>query len=186
MTAGHSATPPKPAAPTVSPALGAATNKPGSEPLTASYDVLITLQLVPELPRGEPVQIRSALGNGGERVIQLSLNAGHIIVSRSLKRADTLVVRFLLCLALPEYTVFWVNSGDGRAVKAALVQAAGIEQERGGIALASRLAATEFLRALDVIPIFGPAPSDQTHQLVTLPGVLLLVVSDIPNWRSSA
>lgn len=161
---------------------GAITNKAGSEP-AASYDVLITLRLVPELPRGEPVQIRSALGKNGERVIQLSLNASHLMVSRSLKRADTLVVRFLLCLALAEYTGFWANRRDGRAVKAALVQAAGIQPERGGIALASRLAATEFLRALDVIPIFGPAPSDQTHQLVTLRGVPLLAVSDIPNWR---
>jgi hypothetical protein len=184
LTAGYSAAPPpKPATPAVSPAQGTATNKPGPA-LTAACDVLITLRLVAELPRGEPVQIRSALGKNGERVIQLSLNASHLMVSRSLKRSDTLIVRFLLCMALAEYTGFWANRRDGRAVKAALVQATGLQSERGGIALASSLAATEFLRALDVIPIFGPDPSDQTHQLVTLPGVPLLVMSDIPNWRA--
>jgi hypothetical protein len=157
-------------------------DRPSPRP-TALYDVIVTLCVVPELPKGEVVRVRSKLGPAGERFIDLSLNSGHILVSRSLKRADTLLVRFLLCMALAEYIGFWRGKPDGQAIKEAITKAAGIEPENfWGLTLASKLAGSELLRVLDKTPIFGPAPSEEVIELLKLK-VQLREYSDIPHWR---
>ena len=153
---------------------------------TASYDVVVTLRLAGELPNGEPVRVRSVLGSGGERLIQLWLNAGHLIVSRSLARADTLLIKFLLCLALAEYVGFWQRKAryDGGALREAIIRLAAIEPENfWGISLASRLCASELLRSLDTLPIFGPSPSQEPYTLFALPAVRLRERSELPTWR---
>jgi hypothetical protein len=157
-------------------------NRPPPKPV-ALYTVVVTLCVVPELPKGEVVRIRSKLGEAGERVIELSLNSGHILVSRSLKRADTLLVRFLLCMALAEYVGFWRGRHDGQILKEAITTAAGIEPENfWGLTLASKLAGSELLRSLDSTLVFGPAPSEEVFELFKLT-VQLREYSDIPNWR---
>ena len=126
--------------------------------------------------------VRSILGKAGERIIAITLNAGHLVVARSLRRTDTLLIRFLLSLALAEYVGFWRGKPDGQALGAALIEAASIEPERFfGITLASKLAGSELLRPLDAIPIFGPTPNLEVHQLVKLAAVPLR--GDILNWR---
>jgi hypothetical protein len=152
----------------------------------APFDIVVTLRLAGELPNAEPVRVRSVLGKGGERIIQLWLNAGHLVVSRSLTRADTLIIKFLLCLALAEYIGFWRGRArhDGGALREAIIQQAAIEPENfWGISLASRLCASELLRSLDTLPIFGPSPSQDSHTLFTLPAVRLRERSELPNWR---
>jgi hypothetical protein len=148
--------------------------------------VSVTVQVVGELPNGEPVRVRSVLGSRGERIIQLWLSAGHLVVSRSLKRADTLLIRFLLCLALSEYVGFWKGRArhDGGALSRAIIQLAAIESEGfWGITLAGKLCASELFRSLDQTPIFGPSPDQEPHLLFMLPAVQLRERSELPNWR---
>jgi hypothetical protein len=157
-------------------------NRPPPKP-AAVYDVAVTLQLAAELPKGEPVRVRSKVGEAGERIIALQLNANHILVLRALKRADTLLVRFLLCMAVAEYLDFWGGRFDGRSLRDAITKLAGIEGEGfWGITLASKLTGSELLRTLDRTPIFGPAPSEEVFELFRLK-VQLRTRSDIPGWR---
>jgi hypothetical protein len=149
--------------------------------------VSVTVQVVGELPNGEPVRVRSVLGATGERIIGLWLNAGHIVVSRSLTRADSVLIKFLLCLALSEYIGFWKVRArhDGGALSHAIIRLAAIKSESyWGLSLGSKLCASELFRSLDVLPIFGPAPSQETHTLFTLSAVQLRQRSDLPNWRA--
>lgn len=149
----------------------------------ALYTVVVMVRVVNELPKGEPVMVRSKRGAAGERSIHLWLNAGHLIVSRSLKRADTLVIRFLLCMAVAEYLNFWGNRFDGRSLRDAITKLAGIEGENfWGLTLASKLAGSELLRVLDRLPIFSPVPSEENFELFRLT-VQLREYSDIRNWR---
>jgi hypothetical protein len=114
------------------------------------------------------------------------LNASHLIVSRALKRVDTVIVKFLLSLALAEYVGFWRGKArhDGGALREAIIRLAAIEPEAfWGITLASKLCASELFRALDTLPVFGPSPSQEPHTLFTLPAVRLRERSELPNWR---
>lgn len=184
---------PKPLASPVPTAAGAGASKePARSPAgdrrtelpVAPYDVSVIMQLVAELPNNEPIRVRSVLGTKGERNIHLSLNTNHLIVSRSLKRADTLLIRFLLCIALAEYLQFWGRRHDGQSLRAAITKAAGIEPEQyWGLTLATKLSASELLRSLDATPIFGPGPSEAVHTLFVLSAVRLRETSDMPNWR---
>jgi hypothetical protein len=151
---------------------------------TAIFDVAITLRTVSKLTRGEPIQIRSVLGDNGERSIRIALNAGQTLVSRSLSRADTLVIRFLVAAALAEFVQFWSRFSDGKALRASLIKLTGIAGGYWGVGMAGALAETEAFHGLDRVPIYGPASSQAAHVLFVLPGVKLRELSDICSWRN--
>jgi hypothetical protein len=151
---------------------------------TKNYTIAVLLKVATSLPRPlEPVMIRSAIELDGQRVINVTLNGAHLLVSRSLKRADSLLLRFIISLAIVEYLQFWGNAPDGKPLRAAILRTAKIEGEGYfGISLASKLAASELLRSLDSMPIFGPTPVSTTHTLFTFHATLM-VESRTANWN---
>lgn len=180
---------PKPAASQVVTSPSSAANPQANQPTppehpTAMYDVAIQLRIVRELPRGEPIMIRSALSSDGTRAIVIQLSSSDLLVGRALKKCDTLLVRFLCCASIAEYLNYWRKRSDGLAMRAAVLQAAGVPSGENfwGLGLAGRLARSPLLKSLDSAPIYGPAPTVDTVELCRL-GVMLRVVSDLPNWR---
>jgi hypothetical protein len=141
------------------------------------------LRIVPELPKGEPIMIRSVLSPAGERSIVIQLASSDLLVGRALKKCDTLLVRFLCCAILSEYLSFWRKNTDGLLVRAAILRAAGLPPENfWGLGLAGRLAKSPFLKSLDTAAIYGPAPAVDTVEMCRL-NVRLRETSDMPNWR---
>jgi hypothetical protein len=148
------------------------------------YDVAIQLRIVPELPKGEPLMVRSAILHDGTRSICLQLSSSDLLVGRVLRKADTLLVRFLCCASIAEYLNFWRKKADGLAMRAAIMQTAELPPESfWGLGLAGRLGKSTFLKSLDSAAVYGPAPTVDTVELCRL-SVVLRVVSDMPNWRS--
>ena len=66
--------------------------------------------------------IRSALEADGQRCIVVTLNGGHLLVGRSLKRADSLTIKFITAMALAEYVGYWNGTADGKAIRAAIAE----------------------------------------------------------------
>ena len=105
------------------------TTVPISPPTPAAHfgliDVKVDLQLCDE-PRGATATARSGLFVNGTRGIRVSLASNHLLVTRSLSRADTLTIRFVVGLALVEFCAFWASTRDGAAVTRAFKRMAGI------------------------------------------------------------
>jgi hypothetical protein len=147
------------------------------------YTVIVQLRIVVELPRGELVMVRSVLSPSGERIINIQLASGDLLVGRALKKCDTLLVRFLCCASISEYLNFWRKKADGQSLRAAILQSAGIEEQNyWGLGLAGRLARSHFLKSLDSAAIYGPVPAVDAVELCRL-SVVLRETSDMPNWR---
>jgi hypothetical protein len=156
-----------------------------SEPVIALRPVRITLELIDATHGGATAIAHSGLDqHDGTRIIRVGLCATHILVNRSLHRADTFAIRFLIGLSLVEFTIFWWHSGDGRGVTAALRAAAGYapDENAWGSGFASRLANSELLRSVDTLPIFGASPKSGRHPIGEFQAVLRHP-SDIPRWR---
>jgi hypothetical protein len=77
-----------------------------SEPVIAVRPVRITLELI-DATRATAVAHSGLDPQDGGRLIRVGLCGAHILVNRSLHRADTLFVRFLIGLSLVEYSLFW-------------------------------------------------------------------------------
>jgi hypothetical protein len=139
---------------------------------------------MPELPRGEPLQIRSGLSSAGERSIQIQLSRGDSLIGRALQKCDAQLVRFLVCATLSEYLQFHRLRSDAQAVRVAILHAA--ELPAGtlywGLGLAGRLANSPFLKSLDTAAIYGPAPPLASMEACRL-GVKMRVNSDLPAWQ---
>jgi hypothetical protein len=144
--------------------------------------VHVTLELI-EVHNGATAVAHSYMERDGRRMIRVGLCKSHLLVSKALARADTLAIRFLVALSLVEFCLFWNASTDGRGVTRALRQLAGYTpQERSwGSGFASRLAISEAMRVVDVLPIFGAKPTDGKHSLFEFKA-LLRSPSDIRNW----
>jgi hypothetical protein len=150
----------------------------------ARYEVAISLRIVAELPQGDAIRIRSALSPEGARSIVIQLASSDPLAGRALKKCDASLVRFLCCGAIAEYLQFWRKRADGQALRAVIVQAAGVPTGENfwGLGLAGQLAKSPFLKSLDAAPIYGPAPATDTVELCRL-SVRLRITSDMPNWR---
>jgi hypothetical protein len=157
------------------------------EPLVALRPVRITLELIDSL-HGDATAIAHSTRDpqDGTRMIRVGLCNKHILVNRALRRADTFAIRFLIGIALVEYSLFWWHSSDGKGVTDALRQAAGYapDESAWGSGFASRLASSDFLRPVDQLPIFGASPKAGPHQIGEFKAVLRHP-SDILRWRSS-
>jgi len=158
------------------------------EPLVALRPVRITLELIDSL-HGDATAIAHSTRDpqDGTRMIRVGLCNKHILVNRALRRADTFAIRFLIGIALVEYSLFWWHSSDGKGVTDALRQAAGYSPDESawGRGFASRLAISDFLRPVDQLPIFGASPKTGPH-LIGEFKALTRHPSDIPRWRSSS
>jgi hypothetical protein len=157
------------------------------EPLVALRPVRVTLELIDASHTGATAVAHSGLDQeDGARLIRVGLCGTHILVNRALHRADTFAIRFLIGIALVEYSLFWWHSSDGKGVTDALRQAAGYapDQNAWGSGFASRLASSDFLRPVDQLPIFGASPKAGPHQIGEFKAVLRHP-SDILRWRSS-
>ena len=157
------------------------TNKPNL-PVYGLLHVACTLELI-DSHRGATAVANSGLVDG-RRTIVMKLCRSHPLVARSLGSADTLVIRFLIGLALGEYVLFWGSSHDGSAIRNALKKLAGIEPgaQIWGTAFASRLANCEALSILDTLPIYLPMGENGPFPLFALEAVMK-TPSDIPRWR---
>jgi hypothetical protein len=159
-----------------------------SEPLIAWRPVRITLELIDASHAGATAIAHSARDEqDSARIIRVGLCATHLLVNRSLHRADTFAIRFLIGLSLVEYSLFWWHVSDGRGVTDALRQAAGYrsDERSWGSGFASRLAISELLRSVDTLPIFGASPKAGPHRIGEFKAVTRHP-SDIPRWRSSS
>jgi hypothetical protein len=158
------------------------------EPLFALRPVRVTLELIDASHGGSATAIAHSARDQqeGTRLIRIGLCSKHILVNRSLHRADTFAIRFLIGLALVEYSLFWWHASDGKGVNDALRQAAGYapDESAWGRGFASRLAISDFLRPVDQLPIFGASPKAGPHRIAEFKAVLRHP-SDILRWRSS-
>ena len=84
------------------------------------------------------------------------MNRSHLLISKSLQRADSLLIRFLVALSLTEFCWAWRQSNDFRAVERALKQIAGMDAESKvfGSGFVSKLAASDAARHRR-IAVFG-------------------------------
>jgi hypothetical protein len=159
-----------------------------------------------ELPKSQPVryglvgvhvalQLQTAHGGGtavarsgihenGARGINIWLSQDHLLTNRALSRADSLLIRFLVALALVEFCSFWSGTRDGAATRRALKRLAGIppHEEAWVSGFASRLAASEAMRVVDNLPIFAKMPQTGPFDLFVLP-IEARSPSDIRNWQ---
>ena len=153
-------------------------------PVISLVNVVVKLKLVDELVAGGTAIAKSALSKEGGRRIRISLNKSHLLVSKSLLRADALTVRFLVALSLTEFTWAWGRSHDGKATERALKQLAGLEVENKvfGSGFASALAGSESLRVVDGLPVFGRNGADGPFELFSFTAPLASP-SGIAGWR---
>jgi hypothetical protein len=158
-------------------------NRSDSLPSFGLLTVNVALELV-DSHHGATAVARSELVNG-VRTIRVKLCQNHLIVSRACQRADTVVVRFLLGLALVEFTQFWGHSRDGASVNRELRKLAGFEPAENafGSAYASRLAICDSMRLVDNLPIYGREPKKGPFDLFEFE-VAQRSPSDIKNWRA--
>jgi hypothetical protein len=158
-----------------------------SAPVITNISVTVKLKLVEELSTGGTAVARSALSEEGERRIRISLNRVHLLVSKSLLRADSLLIRFLVALSLTEFCWAWRQSNDFRAVERALKEIAGMDEDSKifGSGFTSALAASDPLRVIDSLPIFGREPKEGPHELFSFRAPLA-TPSNILGWREGA
>ena len=159
-----------------------------SEPLFALRSVRVTLELIDASHGGSTAIAHSRLDQQDDtRLIRIGLGTTHLLVNRALHRADTFAIRFLVGLALVEYSLFWWHASDGKGVTDALRSLAGYSplENAWGSGFASRLAISDFLRPVERAPIFGANPKAGPHLIGELKAVTRHP-SDIPRWRSSA
>jgi hypothetical protein len=149
-------------------------------------EVHIRLLAVPSLPDGGAVVARSALLHEG-RAIVIQVNRKHVLTSRALGRADSLLVRHLCAQAITEFCQWFADKRDGRAITRAFRLLCGIPRDAmlSQSAFSTRLANCEALRTLDRLPIYGLAAKDGPFVLFQFE-VALREPSDIPNWRREA
>jgi hypothetical protein len=155
-----------------------------SAPVITNIAVTVKLKLVDELSTGGTAVARSALSKEGERRIRISLNRVHLLVSKALLRADSLLIRFLVSLSLTEFCWAWRQSNDFRAVERALKQIAGMDEESKifGTGFTSALAASDTLRVIDSLPIFGRSDEVGPFKLFDFTAPLS-TPSNILGWR---
>lgn len=153
-----------------------------TQPQIGLLTIRATLELI-DFHNGATAIAHSTLRDD-QRVIRIRLCTGHLIVSKSLARADVLIVRFLVSLALTEFCTFWTRASDGRAIGKELRKLAAYEpgENAWGSGFASRLALCEQLRGIDSLPIFGRTPQSGPFELFTLEATQQSP-SDIGNWR---
>jgi hypothetical protein len=106
------------------------------------------------------------------------------LVGRVLLKADTALTKFLVGAILAEYLNHWREKADGRAIRSAILTAAGLPPvSYTGLGLGGRLANSPFLKCLDSATIYGPVPAVSQVELCLL-AIRLRQWSDIPSWRS--
>ena len=147
--------------------------------------IAVLLVAVDTLTHGGTAVANSALQNDSRRIIRIDLNRGNLLVDRALRRTDALTLRFLTCLALVEFCTFWGGqSNDGKATTRAIRKIADLEKgaPAWGTGFASKLAASEELRSLDKLPIFGTKSSAGPFELFTFEANLRSP-SDVAGWQ---
>jgi hypothetical protein len=153
---------------------------------TAIFEVPINLKIVAELPRSEPLMIRSVLSPAGERVILIQMASSDLLVGRALRKCDTTLIKFLVGAILCEYANFNRLRQDIQAVRVEILKIAGLQANTfSGLGLAGRIANSPFLKCLDTAAIFGPNPAVDTVELCRL-SVRLREKSDLPGWQPRA
>ena len=162
------------------PPLAAAT----SVPVITNVMVTVKLKLVDELATGGTALAKSALSKEGGRRIRISLNRSHLLVSKSLLRSDSLLIRFLVAQSLTEFCWAWRQSNDFRSVERALKWIAGMDEESKifGTGFTSALAASDALRIIDSLPVFGRSGEAGPFELFAFTAPLA-TPSNILGWR---
>ena len=159
-------------------------NQPASAPVITNVTVVVKMKLVDELSTGGTAIARSALSKESARRIRISLNKSHLLVSRALLRADSLLIRFLVSQSLTEFCWAWKQSRDFKAIEQAFKRIAGMDEESRifGSGFTSALAASDTMRVIDSLPIYGREPIDGPHELFSFT-TPLFTPSNILGWR---
>jgi hypothetical protein len=155
-----------------------------SRVVIATTNVQVRLLPIPALTDGAAVVARSMLDPDESRVIVINLNRGHVLVTRALARADSLLIRHLCAQGLSDFCRWFDDKRDGHAITGAIRSLCGIPRNAmlSQSAFSTRLATCEAFRTLDKIPIYGPRAKEGPFALFRFT-VALRDPSDIPNWQ---
>ncbi len=140
---------------------GGPDSKPSKPPVRVTIskqDIHVSLLMVQSITEGAAIVARSMLSpDGGSRCIVINLNRKHALVSKALSRADALLVRYLCAQSLSDFSVWFKDRSDGRAITRSLREICAVPKNSNswGSSFVARLAACEALRAIDQLRIYG-------------------------------
>jgi hypothetical protein len=166
---------------------GGPDSKPSKPPVRVTIskqDIHVSLLMVQSITDGTAIVARSMLSpDGRSRCIVINLNRKHALVSKALSRADALLVRYLCAQSLSDFSVWFKDRSDGRAVTRSLREICAVPKNSNfwGSSFVARLAACEALRAIDQLKIYGPMPEVGPFHLFDFQADLRSP-SDIPSW----
>ena len=157
--------------------------------LLKAIKVSAVLKIIDSDPKSNSFGIvRSRLSNSGTRQIVVTLSRTHPLSGRALRENDTATIKLLSALLITEFTQWWHQTRDARAIKTVLLSQAAIRSDVGlpyWSEFACGLAASDLFNTVDQLPIYGASNSDNNagpHKLLSFTA-LLPEISQIPNWR---